>query len=81
MGNTVTYQGITQEQFTALDEKAEKLLNMSLAGNVGQASADGVTLAWSYNPTTQILAFDCLKKPFFVTMGLVRSHLDSLVKG
>jgi hypothetical protein len=53
---------------------------MTLAGNSGYASADGVTINWNYDPTSQVLVLQCLQKPWYVPESLVDDKLDALVR-
>ena len=75
-----TYEGITSIHYAKIVAEADKELSMTLAGNSGYASADGVTINWNYDPASQVLVLQCLAKPWYVPESLVDDKLDALVR-
>jgi hypothetical protein len=53
---------------------------VKIDGNQGQASANGVTVKWTYDPAAQTLSLQCLDKPFIVSCGYVNGKIDEAVK-
>lgn len=75
-----TFAGIDTARFLAIAEKVRSKTGVAVAGAEGQASANGFTLAWKYSPESQQLTVECLKKPFFVSGGLVLRNVQQLVE-
>ena len=46
----------------------------------GQASANHVTVKWSYDPARRTLSLQCLDKPFVVSCDFVNERIDKAVK-
>jgi hypothetical protein len=75
---TQTFSGITQARFNALIQKASSF-GITVSGDSGQASKDGVTIRWAFDPTAQTLELQCLSAPFFIGCGTVNSQIHNLV--
>jgi hypothetical protein len=76
-----TFSGITQEHFDRLAQKAQSALAITISGDAGSASRDGITIAWDYDRASQTLTIQCTEKPFFPTCGMIASQIQSLVDG
>jgi hypothetical protein len=73
------FSGISPEQYGRLIQKAQAA-GIALSGNSGTATKLGVEVSWSYSPTTQELAIQCLSTPFFVKPEEVYARIQALVK-
>lgn len=77
--DTLTFTGITQAQFSELEQKGADA-GVAVSGNSGEASHSGVTIAWNYDPATLTLTLTCTHKPFIVGCEYVNSQLTKLVQ-
>jgi hypothetical protein len=74
-----TFSGVTPEQFTCLIQKAQSSFGVTISGNSGTASKDGLTVAWDFDLTAQTLTLQCTDKPFFLSCGTINSQIHTLV--
>ncbi len=74
-----TFNGITQDRFDCLVKKAGAATGIAMSGNSGQASASGITVAWTFDPIAQTLDIQCTSAPFFVPCGTINSKIHELV--
>jgi hypothetical protein len=72
------FSGITQDQFACLSAKAEAQ-GISIDGNSGSASKDGITIVWEFNPEVGTLTIQCTASPFYISCGTVNAKLHDLV--
>lgn len=77
---TQTFQAITQARFDCLVHQAVGL-GIAISGMEGQASKDGITVRWKFDPASQTLELQCLDSPFFLSCGLINSRIHDLVDG
>jgi hypothetical protein len=75
---TQTFTGITQSRFDCLVQKATAS-GISLAGNAGEASKDGVTIRWLFDPVAQTLELQCVSAPFFLSCETINGKIHDLV--
>jgi hypothetical protein len=75
---TQTFTGISQSRFDCLVSKA-KAAGITIAGNVGEASKDGITISWLYDPGQETLALQCTSAPFFLSCGAINGKIHDLV--
>ena len=75
-----TFSGITQARFDCLVQKAQAA-GIAIAGNVGEASKDGVTVRWQFDPANQALELQCTASPFFLSCDTVNGKIQDLVNG
>jgi hypothetical protein len=73
-----TFSGVTQDQFAYLRAKAEAQ-GISIEGNSGSASKDGMTISWEFSPEAGTLTIQCTASPFYVTCGTINAKLHELV--
>jgi hypothetical protein len=73
-----TFTGLTPDQFTSLTAKAAAN-GLSLSGNAGQASKDGFTVWWNYDPAAAVLEIQCLSAPFLVPCSTINGKIHDLV--
>jgi hypothetical protein len=74
------FSGVTPDKWNCLVQKAAQH-GLSINGNQGQASQDGFTISWNYNPPAQTLAIACLAKPWWAPCGTVNSQIQDLALG
>ena len=81
----IKFTEITRERFAAIQGRVEAEAHIDegfrgdIVGDTGTASADGVTLIWTYSEPAQTLTLQCTAKPFLVTEGYVANKLRYLV--
>ena len=75
---TQLFQQITQARFSCLLQKASNA-GIAINGNEGEASKDGITLRWKFDPVSQTLELQCLDLPFFLSCGDVNGKIHDLV--
>jgi hypothetical protein len=73
-----TFTGISPDQFACLLKMVSDS-GVPISGNSGSASKDGITVAWTFDPTTKTLNIQCTSAPFFVTCGMINSKIHDLV--
>jgi hypothetical protein len=73
-----TFQNFTQDRFDRLAQKAAGS-GIAIGGNQGQASQDGVTLRWTFDPANSTLDIECVDAPFFVRCGMINGKIRDLV--
>ncbi len=75
---TQTFSGVTQARFECLVEKANAA-GISISGNSGQASQNGIAIRWLFDPAAQTLELQCMDSPFFISCGMLNSRIHDLV--
>jgi hypothetical protein len=75
---TQTFSGVTQARFDCLVQKAAAA-GIAIAGDVGQASKDGITIRWQFDPAGQTLELQCTDSPFFLPCGTINAKIHDLV--
>lgn len=73
------YYNITPKWLAAIEARAQSELGMRIDGVAGQASKDGITIAWTYDADDQSLTVGDIKKPWFVMEEKVQEALTKLV--
>jgi hypothetical protein len=58
------FENITQEIYDSLAEKVKAETGITITGNAGQASAQGYTVAYRFDPSTGVLSLQCLSAPW-----------------
>jgi hypothetical protein len=48
--------------------------------DTGQATVNGFTVAWSYDPGAQTLQIQCTDSPWFVGCSTINSHIHDAVE-
>jgi hypothetical protein len=74
-----TFTGLSPDQFTALGAKATAS-GLNLSGNSGQASKDGFTVTWSYDPAGRVLEIQCVSAPFLVPCSTINGRIHDMVE-
>ncbi|HEY1755319.1 MAG TPA: hypothetical protein VGG72_07975 [Bryobacteraceae bacterium] len=77
---TQTFTGITQSRFDCLTQAAQGT-GVTITGNAGEASKDGITIRWQYDPAGQVLELQCMKSPSPFLCGIINGKLQDLVNG
>jgi hypothetical protein len=77
---TQVFSGITQGRFDCLVEKA-KDSGITIAGNAGEQSQDGVTIRWQFDSAKQSLELQCTGAPFFLSCETINGRIHDLVEG
>jgi hypothetical protein len=75
---TQTFQNFTQARFNCLVQKAASS-GIVIGGNEGQASQDGLTLRWKFDPVNQTLDVQCMDAPFFLQCGTINGKIHDLL--
>jgi hypothetical protein len=69
----MTVNGVTRNGWNAV-KRAAASYGIS-GGDVGQASAQGFTVAWSYNEKTRVLRVQCVDAPAIYPCSEINSRL------
>lgn len=77
---TQVFSGITQARFDCLVKKA-KDSGITIAGDAGEASQDGITIRWQFDSAKESLELQCTNSPFFISCGTINSRIHDLVDG
>jgi hypothetical protein len=80
MCDPITFENITPDRFTALQQKAASAAGIAISGDTGEASADGVTIQWNYDPASERLTMQCTDKPMFVPCSLINAKIGSMAE-
>jgi hypothetical protein len=75
---TQTFAGVSPAQFTCLIQKASSS-GITISGDEGQATRDGITVRWKFAPATGILELQCTDAPFFVPCDAINGRIQDLV--
>jgi hypothetical protein len=75
---TQVFEDITQARFDCLVQKAGSN-GIVINGNEGQASKDGITIRWKFDPASQILELQSMGAPFFLSCGDIASGVHDFV--
>jgi hypothetical protein len=83
MDAALVFNSITPAKFDAICARAQEKTGVAISGLQGTAGRDTpfghVEIEWSYNPETELLSLQCLKRPPF-TEGRVENELRQLVE-
>jgi len=75
-----TFNNVTAQQFACIAQRAQDETGLVLVGNNGEASAQGITIKWNFDPTSQVLTIECIDKPFLLPCGIISSTIQTLVE-
>lgn len=73
------YQNITPQRLAAIEARAQQQLGISISGNAGTATKNGITIAWVYDPSGQTLTVGDTRRPWYVPESNVDEELTELV--
>jgi len=73
-----TFIGFTPQHFACLLQRAQSS-GLNISGTSGTASRGGITIAWSYDASAQVLSVQCTEKPAFLGCGLITAQISDLV--
>jgi hypothetical protein len=76
----VIFTQITPEWLAAIEAKAQSELGITLSGNEGTASKDGITIGWVYDPDDQTLTVGDTGHPWYVPESKIEKELTALVE-
>lgn len=60
---------------------AAKQYGVNITSNKGQATKSGFTVAWNYDPNTEICQLQCTDSPWIVPCSVINSQIDHAVNG
>ena len=75
------YENITAQRLAAIEARAQQELGISISGNEGTATKNGITIGWVYDPTGLTLTVGDTRKPWFVPESKIAEELTVLVNG
>lgn len=73
------YENITPPRLAAIETKAQHELGISIIGNEGTATKNGITISWVYDPSGQALTVGDTGKPWYVPESKIDEELTELV--
>jgi hypothetical protein len=75
-----SFTNVTASVWNCLVQQAQSY-GITISGNSGEASKDGFTLTWNYDPTAQTLQLQCTDKPWWAPCSTVNGKIHDLVDG
>jgi hypothetical protein len=75
----VIYENITPQRLAAIEAKAQHELGISISGNEGTATKNGITISWVYDPSDQTLTVGDTRKPWYVPESKIDEELTELI--
>lgn len=75
----LTYNGVTEAAWACGVEKA-KQYGVNITTNSGSASVSGFTIAWNYNPGTQMLSLQCTDSPWWAPCSVINGKISEAVE-
>jgi hypothetical protein len=75
----VIYENITPQRLAAIEAGAQQVLGISISGNEGTATKNGITISWVYDPSDQTLTVGDTRKPWYVPESKIDEELTELV--
>jgi hypothetical protein len=73
------YENITPQRLAAIEVSAQRELGISISGNEGTATKNGITIGWVYDPSDQTLTVGDTRKPWYVPESKIDEELTELV--
>jgi hypothetical protein len=77
----VIYENITTQRLAAIEARAQQELGISISGDEGTATKNGMTISWVYDPSAQTLTVGDTRKPWYVAESKIAEDLTVLVNG
>ena len=74
------FSNVTDTAWNSLVEKAKDSGIPITVGHKGEASKDGFTVTWNYNPEAQTLVIQATESPWWAPCGIVDSKIKELVE-
>jgi hypothetical protein len=75
----VIYENISPQRLAAIEARVQQELGISISGNEGTATKNGITIAWVYDPSGQTLTVGDTHKPWYVPESRIDEELTKLV--
>jgi hypothetical protein len=72
------FTGVSPEKFACLQGKAADQ-GITMDGDQGSVSKDGITVTWDYEADSQTLTIQCTAAPFFLSCGTINSTIHNVV--
>jgi hypothetical protein len=73
-GSRLTFRGITRGVFRQLKKTAARH-GIPVCSHSGEATKDGISIQWNYDPDTESLEVACIRAPFWIDMAQVNRKL------
>jgi len=70
------FSNVTPAQFDCLSQKASAA-GINISGN---ASQDGITVEWTFDPEATTLSIQCTAAPFYVPCATINAKINDLVQ-
>jgi hypothetical protein len=75
----VIYENITPLRLAAIEARAQHELGISISGNEGTATKNGITIGWVYDAAGQTLTVGDTRRPWYVAESKIAEELTELV--
>jgi len=75
----VIYENITPQRLAVIEARAQQELGISISGNEGTATKNGITIGWVYDRSGQTLTVGDTRKPWYVPESKIDEELTGLV--
>ena len=73
------YENISPQRLAAIEARVQQELGISISGNEGTATKNGITIGWVYDPAGQTLTVGDTRKPWYVPESKIAEELTALV--
>lgn len=81
MADSQTFQCIDADKWLRIKEVVLNKAGIGINSLVGNGSAKGITLSWSYSPDTQVLITTLVKRSFYdPSADVIEADLAEMVK-
>ncbi len=83
--NPITFRGITRKKYQAIRARIyAQAGSVRMGGDTGSATGDTplgeFSASWEYDEAALTFTVTCTKKPLFVSEGMIRSRMQSLIE-
>jgi hypothetical protein len=75
------YQNIAPDRFDRIAAAVQARTGIAVSGDVGEASAKGITISWTYYPQTQTLTVTLVRRIPLIdpSQATILADIDALV--
>jgi nitrate reductase cytochrome c-type subunit len=76
--NAQEFDNVSQSAWACIVQKAEGY-GISVSGDSGEATKNGFTVTWNYDPAAQTLQLQCVNSPLLVPCSIINAKIQELV--
>ena len=75
------YENISLQRLAAIEARVQQELGITISGDEGTATKNGITIGWVYDPSGETLTVGDTRKPWYVPESKIADELTELVNG